>query len=195
MNPHFDLGPAADRLVALLDGVKDDHLDDPTPCAGTPVAALLDHLVMLTGAFTDTARKSPGRSGPPPRPTAENLDPAWRTTLPRLLDELVAAWREPAAWDGMADAGGITLPAEVMATVVLDELVLHGWDLARATRQPSDPDQASVEVVHGFTSAMSAPEHLESRAGLFGPVVEVSSDAPLFVRALGLSGRDPAWSP
>lgn len=195
MNPTFDLEPAARRVAELLDGVKDDHLDAPTPCAGTPVAALLDHLVMFTVAFTDTARKAPGRDGPPPRPAVENLDPQWRTTLPRLLDELVAAWREPAAWEGLASAGGVTWPAEVMATVALDELVLHGWDLARATDQPYDPDPATVEVCHGFTSGMSAPEHAEGRAGLFGPVVAVPADAPLFDRALGFSGRDPAWTP
>lgn len=195
MSPNFDLEPATTRLATLLDGVKNDQLDDPTPCAGTSVAALLDHLMMLTAAFTDTARKLPGRDGPPPRPSAENLDPAWRTSLPRLLDELAAAWREPTAWAGMASAGGVTLPAEVMATVALDELVLHGWDLARATRQPYEPDAASVEIVHGFTSAMAAPEQLDSRDGLFGPVVDVAGDAPPFDRALGFSGRDPAWTP
>jgi uncharacterized protein (TIGR03086 family) len=159
------------------------------------VGALLDHFVMLTAAFRDAARKVPGLDGPPPQASAEHLDPRWRTVLPRRLDELVAAWREPAAWEGMAQAGGVTMPAAVMATVALDELVLHGWDLARATGQPYEPDPASVQAVFEFTSAMSAPEHLESREGLFGPVVEVASDAPLFDRALGFAGRDPGWTP
>jgi len=30
---------------------------------------------------------------------------------------------------------------------------------------------------------------------LFGPVVEVPDDAPLLDRVIGLTGRDPAWSP
>jgi uncharacterized protein (TIGR03086 family) len=191
----LDLGPAARRVAGLLDGVSDDQLAAPTPCADTPVAALLDHLVLLTAAFRDSARKVPGRDGPPPQPSSEHLDPRWRTVLPRQLDELVAAWREPAAWEGLAQAGGITLPAPVMATVALDELVLHGWDLARATGQAYEPDPASAQAVFEFTSAMSAPEHLESREGLFGPIVEVAPDAPLFDRALGFSGRDPGWTP
>jgi hypothetical protein len=33
------------------------------------------------------------------------------------------------------------------------------------------------------------------RDGLFGPVVEVPDDAPLLDRVIGLTGRDPAWSP
>jgi len=36
---------------------------------------------------------------------------------------------------GEADAGGVTMPSAELAAVVLDELVLHGWDLARATGQ------------------------------------------------------------
>ena len=82
-----------------------------------------------------------------------------------------------------------------MATVALDELVLHGWDLARATGQAYEPDPASAQAVFEFTSAMSTPEHLDSREGLFGPVVEVAPDAPLFDRALGFAGRDPGWTP
>lgn len=193
MSPRFDLEPAASAVAELLDGIDDARLGAPTPCTGTSVAALLDHFVMLTAAFTDTARKAPGRAGPPPRPDAAHLDPAWRTTLPRQLDGLVAAWREPSAWQGEASAGGVTLPADTMAAVALDELVLHGWDLARATGQRFEPDPASVEVVHGFTSAVATSGQV--REGLFGPPVDVPADAPLFHRALGYAGRDPAWTP
>lgn len=192
MTPTFDLEPAAAAVAKLLDGISDDQLADPTPCAGMSVAALLEHLVMLVGAFTDTARKVPGPDGPPPAPCTEHLDPQWRTLLPRRLDELVAAWREQSAWEGMASAGGVTIPADVMATVALDELVLHGWDLARATGQPFDPDPVSVEIVHGFTAATAAGPAPE---GLFGPPVDVPADAPMFDRALGFAGRDPAWRP
>lgn len=194
MAPAFDLEPAARGVATLLDGVADDQLAAPTPC-GWPVATLLDHLLGLSAAFTDTARKAPDRSSGRAAPDGTALDPQWRTALPRRLDELVAAWREPSAWEGMASAGGVTWPAEVMATVALDELVLHGWDLARATGQPYRPDPVSVEVVYGFTASMSGPEHAESRQGLFGPEVAVPEDAPRFDRALGFAGRDPDWQP
>ncbi|MGD9529223.1 TIGR03086 family metal-binding protein [Pseudonocardia sp.] len=190
MTAKFDLEPAASAVATLLDGVTDEDLVRPTPC-DYPVAALLDHLVMLTGAFTDTARKVAGRDGPPPGPDAARLDPQWRTTLPRRLDELVLAWREPSAWEGMASAGGVTWPAEVMAVVTLDELVLHGWDLARATGQPFEPDPVSAEIVHGFTAQFDG----SGGDGLFGPRVAVAADAPLFDRALGNAGRDPGWTP
>jgi hypothetical protein len=31
------------------------------------------------------------------------------------------------------------------------------------------------------------------RDGMYGPVVPVPADAPLFDRLLGQAGRDPAW--
>jgi len=187
-------------LSRLLDDVTDAKLDNPTPCQDTPVAALLDHLLGLTLAFTWAARKTPvaergsDESGPG-RATAEHLDPNWRALLPRRLDALAEAWRDPTAWEGITEAGGVTMPADVMGTVALDELVLHGWDLARATGQPFACDPASTAAVLAFTSASAQPEMRASREGLFGPVVEVAEDAPAFDRALGFAGRDPAWTP
>ena len=35
----------------------------------------------------------------------------------------------------------------------------------------------------------------EGRDQIYGPVVEIPADAPVFDRLLGLTGRDPAWAP
>ena len=94
----------------------------------------------------------------------------------------------------MTEAGGVTLPGEVAGLVALDEVVLHGWDLARATGQEFRCDPASAEAVLGFTEP-SPPDQAAMRTGLFGPVVPSPEDAPLFDRALGFAGRDPAWTP
>jgi uncharacterized protein (TIGR03086 family) len=194
--PVIDLESAAREVARLLDGVTEERLDDPTPCAGTSVAALLDHLMGLSLAFTWAARKTiPPEGGPGPRASAEYLDPQWRTLLPQRLDELVEAWRDPIAWEGMTEAGGVTMPAEQMGIVALDELVLHGWDLARATGQPFTCNPANTAAVLAFTSASALPDQAASREGLFGPVVEVPEDAPELDRALGFAGRDPAWTP
>jgi uncharacterized protein (TIGR03086 family) len=87
------------------------------------------------------------------------------------------------------------MPAAVMGKVAVDELVLHGWDLARGTGQPFACDPASTQAVFEFTSMMSQPSEAAGREGLFGPVVDVPADASLLDRALGFSGRDPAWRP
>lgn len=195
----LDLGPAAREVTRLLDGVRDDQLANPTPCPEYPVAALLDHFMGLSLAFTWAARKTtpPGgdQADGPEVSAAGLLDPDWRTILPRRLDELVEAWKDPAAWKGTTEAGGVRLPAEQMGVVALDELVLHGWDLARSTGQRFDCDPASTTAVLAFTRQSAQPEAAASREGLFGPVVEVPEDASDLDRALGYAGRDPAWTP
>ena len=119
------------------------------------------------------------------------MDPDWRHELPRRLEAMVTAWRDPAAWQGSTLAGGVTLPADVMGVVALDELVVHGWDLARATGQPFDCDPGSAEAIIGWLSAF--PD--EVRDGeVFGPTVTVPQDASSLDRAVALSGRDPAWT-
>jgi len=201
MSIRYDLDSPARRLTRLLEGVTDDHLSARTPCEAYPVGDLLDHLMGLTIAFQYAATKSTGATGSEPggspgesRPgagSAADLHPEWRSRLPLQLNDLVAAWRDPAAWEGTTEAGGVTLPAEVMGSVVVNELVLHGWDLARGTGQPYESDADSTEACFAFTSAMSAPGEEAGREGLIGPIVEVPPDAPLLHRALGLSGRDP----
>jgi uncharacterized protein (TIGR03086 family) len=183
-----DLEPAARRLAALLDGVPDAALDAPTPCADTPVAGLLDHIMGLSEGLRASAAKEPDQGGP--EASAANLDPEWRSILPKRLDALVAAWRDPAAGEGVTSAGGVEMPAAEIAVVTLDELVVHGWDLARSTGQPYEPNPADVTTILGFLEAFGSAE---GTPGLFGPAFPVPDDAPLFDRALGLSGRDPAW--
>lgn len=95
----------------------------------------------------------------------------------------------------MTEAGGVTMPAEQMGVVAFDELVLHGWDLARATGQSFSCDSASTAAVLAFTKASAQPEEADNREGLFGPVVDVPEDAPALDRALGFAGPDPTWTP
>jgi uncharacterized protein (TIGR03086 family) len=192
----IDIDAAADEVVRLLDGVTDEQLNDPTPCGGYSVATLLDHFMGLSLAFTWAARKSaPPADGSAPRPgqaTADHLDPAWRDLLPGRLADLAKAWREPSAWEGLTEVAGVRMPAPLMAVVALDELVLHGWDLARSTGQSFTCTPANTAAVLDFTHASAQPDR--ARDGLFGPVVDVPVDAPAFDRALGFAGRDPAWS-
>jgi uncharacterized protein (TIGR03086 family) len=190
MTLFVDLAPAADRVVRLLDAITDDRLAAPTPCSETTVGDLLSHVLGLAEAFRGAAAKEPDPGPPPSAPPA--LDPHWRRLLPQRLDALVVAWRDPAAREGMAHAGGVEMPAAEMAVVALDELVLHGWDIARATGQVYDADPASVQACFGFVAPAVRPEGVP---GLFGPPVPVPEDAPMLDRLVGLSGRDPSWTP
>jgi len=187
----FDLAPAAEAVKQVVARVEDTQLADPTPCEGTSVAALLDHLVGLTLAFRMAADKERPEGGPSAR--ADQLPADWRTRLPMQLDGLVAAWQRPSAWDGMTEAGGVRMPASVMGVVALNEVLVHGWDLAVATGQPYRADPVSVQACLAMVGDRSDPR--DEPTGLFGPVVPVPDDAPPFDQLLGRTGRDPGWAP
>jgi uncharacterized protein (TIGR03086 family) len=194
MNP-IDLGPAAERMATLVRNIPDEALSRPTPCPDYALGDLVDHVGGFAIAFTGAAQKDAGET------TAQNasgdasrLTDDWRARIPADLGRLAAAWRDGDAWTGMTRAGGVDLPGEIAGLVALDELVLHGWDVARASGQPYDVDASSLESVHGFVLGFSKPGDEASRAGLFGPVVRVPDDAPLLDQVVGLAGRDPNWT-
>jgi uncharacterized protein (TIGR03086 family) len=188
-----DLGPAARQVASLAANVTEDQFDLPTPCERYAVRNLLGHLLLLAGAFRDGARKEPG---PDPDPDAPLPDigegDGWRRDLPAALDDLAAAWRDPAAWQGETRVGGVTLPAAVLGRFGLNELVVHGWDLAVATGQRYEPDTASLEECRALL-AMSAQDRPEG--GPFGPALPFPADAPLLPQVIALSGRPPTWRP
>jgi uncharacterized protein (TIGR03086 family) len=187
----IDLTPSAERMTALLDAVTDDQLDRPTPCPDSSLGDLVDHVGTLTIAFTAKAGDDGSRSGPPPKPDAANLEAGWRERIARDLRSLAEAWQVPAAWEGMTSAGGIELPAEVAGLIALDELVVHGWDIAVSIGAPYDPSPSEIEAAMSFVTSFDAPRD----GNLFGPVVPVPEGAAPLDRLLGLTGRDPNWQP
>ena len=189
MSTQLDLQPAARRLADLVAAVPDHALDRPTPCERYTVGDLLDHIGGLAIAFAAAARKTPlngAASG-----DASRLGPDWRERIPGDVITAGEAWHDPEAWTGMTAAGGVDLPGDVAGVVALDELVIHGWDLAKATGQPAGYDGPGLEAVYGVVSQFRSA----GVEGIFGPAVEVPESAPLFDRILGLAGRDPAWEP
>jgi uncharacterized protein (TIGR03086 family) len=191
---HPDLTPATDMLARVISGISDQQLTAPTPCRDVTVAALLDHVDGLTLAFAGAAAKDLEAGRHTPSADAARLAPQWRTRIPERLALLAAAWRDDGAWTGLTRAGGIDMPAEVAGAVAIDEVVVHGWDLAVATGQgfACPPDLAAT--AHGFVQAtvVQAPD---GTPGLFGPPVTVPDGAPALDRLLGLTGRDPGWRP
>ena len=188
----LDLTPATDAVAGVVTAVRDDQLDGPTPCPEMTVAALLDHLDGLAQAFAAAAAKTPLDAGA--SVDASRLGDDWRTRIPARLAALAAAWQDGDAWTGMTAAGGVDLPGEVAGLVAVDEVVVHGWDLARATGQRLVVPDAVVDGALGFVRQAVA-EHPEGTPGLFGPPVAVPDDAPALDRLVGLAGRDPSWTP
>ena len=189
-----DLGPPAGRMSDLVKGVGDDQLSLATPCGDSTVGDVLDHVGGLAQAFAAAASKDLGAmTATPPAPDASRLHPAWREQIPTHVARLAHAWTDPAAWEGMTQVGGVSLPGDVTGRIALHEIVLHAWDLARATGQPYEQDRASLEACMASLAVMYPAEDLERRRGIFGPPVDVPTDSPLVDRVVAFSGRDPGW--
>jgi uncharacterized protein (TIGR03086 family) len=189
----IDLEPAARTLANLVRGVRDDQLTAATPCTESTLGALLDHVDGLSIAFTAAATKTPLPGGSQaPSANAARLGADWSERIPQRLTALAAAWRDPAAWSGMTEAGGQELPGEVAGVVALDELILHGWDIAVASGQRFSCEPDLVEAAYGFVQR-TVTQNPNGVPGLFGPPVQVPADATPLDRLLGLAGRDPAW--
>lgn len=189
----IDLRAAADRVAGIVVGLGDDQLTLPTPCGQALVGDLVDHLGMFAFNFAKVARKELDEttSTPPPAFDARNLEAGWREGVATDLDALADAWSTKDAWEGSTWVGGMYLPADVAGLIALDELVIHGWDLSVATRQAYRPPAGEVDAAFTLVAGFDAPRD----GRLFGPVVDVADDAPVFDRLLGLTGRDPTWQP
>ena len=189
----IDLHPATETLSRVVTGVRDDQLALPTPCAGATVADLIDHVGGLSLAFTAAATKTRlPDDQQAPQADGTKLDSDWRTQIPHRLDALADAWGEPNAWEGMTQAGPVQMPGQVAALVAINEVVVHGWDIAAATGQPYDVAPELVDAARTFVQA-SVDQNPGGTPGLFGPPVAVAADATPADQLLGLTGRDPSW--
>ena len=188
----IDLRPAARRTASLLAPLTDHQLDWATPCPEARVGDLVDHLGVFAVRFQAAARKdSEGRTSPPPAPSRTNLAPDWRDRIPRDLLALADAWQDLPAWQGSTVAGGTETPAAMVGLIALDELIVHGWDIAVATGQPYAPAVEEIEAAMTFVTSFDAPR----TGALFGPIVTVGDAAAPLDQLLGLTGRDPLWTP
>jgi uncharacterized protein (TIGR03086 family) len=186
----IDFGPATATMRRLVTQVTDDQLTGSTPCDKYTVGDLVDHIGGLTLAFTGAARKErvPGTEGGGSG-DASRLEPGWRDRIARDLDGLAEAWADPAAYDGVTMAGPVEMPGPEAAAVALNELVVHGWDLATATGQDYTVADADLAICVEFARAFSTPETVEMRGDAFGEVIEVPESASDLERLLGFMGR------
>jgi uncharacterized protein (TIGR03086 family) len=192
----IDLTPATEQLAALVCATADDALGAPTPCPAYTVGDLIDHIGGVALAFTMAATKDTvGMPDQAAAGDASRLEPGFRDRIAADLAALSTAWRDPSAWTGTTKAGPFEMPGEVAAMVAIDEVVVHGWDLAVATGQRFAADDATLEAARAFLAMFSGPGTEEQRGDAFGPVVPVPADAPLLDQVLAMSGRDPGWRP
>lgn len=177
--------PACRELSALVTGLTDDELDNPTPCTEYSVRQIVTHLDGGGQAFTAMATRKTDE-----QPELVVGAEGWRGTFADHLEALGTAWNALDAWQGTSEGAGVELPNEIWGRIALTEVVVHAWDLAKATGRsvelPEETVQACFDHVVGFLDVPVVPE-------LWGPPIEAEPDAPLLDRVVAITGRKPQW--
>jgi len=152
-------------------------LDAQTPCEKWDVRTLLNHMLDTQNYFLGSAR---GEDVSPPAPTPPELlgdDPI--ADFERGRTEMLSTYGAP----GVIEKTGPSLG------IAFSDQLLHGWDLAQATKQdatmPKGLPEAAYEMIHGrFTD--------DQRKGVFKPEIDVPADAPAQDKLLAYTGRTPS---
>jgi uncharacterized protein (TIGR03086 family) len=192
-NLSSEMAAAAAEAARVVNGVPDTAgtLDAATPCGDWDLRTLLNHTILWTAYSAE--RRAHGES------VAEDLmnkdftaDPGFGEDYARQIGQAVKAWADPRAWEGEIGVMGDATPAADVGAMLVMEMVLHGWDVAKATGQEYVLDGAAAEAVRDIVEAQA--ELFRKYQG-FADVVPTPDNATAFDRALALSGRDPNWKP
>jgi uncharacterized protein (TIGR03086 family) len=180
------------NAAAIVRGVKDDRLADPTPCPAFDVATLVDHLV---GAGWRAAALGRGET-----PTGEEFPHVALADASGQLEaaggDAATAWSDGARLEATTQMPwGETYSGRVLVDMYLSELAAHAWDLAAATGQLGALDPGLAPSALEAARAMLKPEYRDvmGKGEPFGAEVEVGPGASDWERFAAFTGRTPGW--
>jgi uncharacterized protein (TIGR03086 family) len=171
---------ATDRAIAVVEAVRPEQLGSPTPCTEWTVQLLVDHLVGGTEYLLSAA------NGHDPEQHANATAADYRRGVSDVLDALkLPGVMERACISPL----GFEWPVSQAVAGTFMDVLIHTWDLARATGQDERLDPGLVDAC----TAMFLPEMPERgrEAGIIGPAVEIGDDASPQDRLLAAMGRHP----
>jgi uncharacterized protein (TIGR03086 family) len=180
---------ACQSTAAVLEMVRSADLDRPTPCASWNVRDVVNHIVDGTGFFAELAEKGAVTDrGEDADCTATDFAATFR----REAERLVAAFRAPEAMTKPMKLPFGELPGSLCVWIAAGDIFTHGWDLAKATGQPTDlePEVAArllVQLEPMLPDEMRGPDG----EAAFGPKVDIADSAPAADRLAAFEGRHP----
>ncbi|MET0460511.1 MAG: TIGR03086 family metal-binding protein [Ilumatobacteraceae bacterium] len=178
----------ADLFEAKVAAAKPERWDDPSPCDEWTARGVVGHIVDMHGAMLRPLGRELS-----PAPSLD-ADPLGAFRGARADVEALLADPALASSDCATPMGTMTIEQHIDGVVSID-LVIHGWDLARALGQDDTIDPAEVERLYPGAAEMPPEMRIPGAFGpgivVFGPEIAVPADAPLQDRLLGLMGRDP----
>ncbi|MGC1285570.1 MAG: TIGR03086 family metal-binding protein [Streptosporangiaceae bacterium] len=191
MNLHSEMAAAAAESARIVGGVRSDQLSAATPCNDWDLHELLNHIILWTAYSAE--RRARDEQVPDELMNSDFVaEPGYAADYTAQLDKAVAAWSDPAAWQRDLNVMGSPTPAADVAALLMAEMVLHGWDAAKASGQRYT---ARDDVAAAVLTAVRANAELFRKYQGFADALPVPASASALDRALAESGRDPAWTP
>lgn len=159
----------AAAFTVVHDGIED--WDAPTPCEGWVARDVVDHLCEWASAYF----LGTWDLGAPAR------------TWPELDRRLQAALEEPAVAGAVRDTrfGPATFESQ-LDRILIGDVFIHTWDLARASGQD---ERLDPEEVRSMLAGVEPMVDVLVASGQYGPPVAVPEGADEQVRLLALLGR------
>ena len=182
------LDRALDQAGAVIARIRPEQAALPTPCRSWDVRALVNHVVNDVRQFTGTVG-----GGRFQRRDDDVIGDDWAGAYRAAAAGLLAAWRREGALDRTVRLPFGEVPATWSVGQQVANFAVHGWDVAKATGQPTDldPEVGRFALAWGRENLKPQFRGDEASGQSFGPEVAVADDAPLYDRLAGLFGRDP----
>jgi uncharacterized protein (TIGR03086 family) len=181
---------AVASTAEIIKGVRPGQGTAPTPCTKWDVRSLLSHVIgtlwLAEGLFTGQAPRYPMAPGGLPAADVGGDDP-----VAAYAEASAAALAAAGAGDALTKVHATPLgdmPGPALAGFTTLDMTVHGWDLARATGQPTDLDGRLAAHVLGFAEQALTPD---TRAPGIGPALPVPVGAPVTERLIAFLGRQP----
>jgi uncharacterized protein (TIGR03086 family) len=173
----------AARFTETVAGVPADAWDNPAPCEGWVARDVVGHLV---GWFPPLLHDAAGIDLPAGPSVDDDPLGAWTTlsdAVQQLLDDPTTATKT------FSHALAGTHPLDqAIGMFFLGDVLLHTWDLARATGQDERLDPSEVSAM---LAGMLPLDEMLRASGQYGPRVEVADDADEQTRLIAFIGRQP----
>jgi uncharacterized protein (TIGR03086 family) len=171
----------SDAFAARIAAVPADRWEAWSPCEGWTARDVVRHVVDSQARLLRLV----GRETGPVPDVADDPAGAWEAARAAVQADLDDPVRASVEYEGRFGRSTFEQAIDRFANW---DLVVHGWDLARATGQDErlDPDDVRrvLASANALTDAMRGPD-------TFGPPVEVPPEADEQARMLGLLGRRP----
>jgi uncharacterized protein (TIGR03086 family) len=156
-DPVAMLAAAAATTGEIIARVRPDQLDLATPCDEWSVRDVINHMIQGSERAVTILASGDGSSPRPPLVDATGDDPAG--AFAAAAGPMIAAFQAPGARARPLRLRLGTIPAEAFAGFCAVDFLAHGWDIARATGQPTDyaPElhEAALAVAHGMLDGRS----------------------------------------